>query len=207
MNKFRGKSRRKFNQKSFNIMCIAGAIFVIAGVCYFWYDSFYAPKSRAIDSLVREKEKIDIQLADINALRPQLESLRRETVELEAKLDSLKNIFPDQREVPRLIRELTTVNRMTNVTTTRFTPKPDVVQEYHVENRYDVSVAGDYHDLGALFSHLANFQLIVNLTHVTITANPGFGGGGGSGGRGAQAVERQPSILSTFELTTFSSKR
>jgi Tfp pilus assembly protein PilO len=124
---------------------------------------------------------------------------------MNAKLDSLKNIFPDQKEVPRLIREITAVNRRSGVITTRFTPMPDVVQEYYVENKYNVSMLGDYHNLGVLFSYLANFQLIVNLTNMSISANPAYAGGAGKA-EGPYA-DKPPSVLAMFELTTFSSRK
>ena len=105
---------------------------------------------------------------------------------------------------------MTMVNRRSSVTVTRFMPKPDVVREYYVENKYDVAMNGDFHNIGALFSYMANFQLIINLSNMLITANPSYGSDirrGGSGSGGAMSVERQPSVNVTFEMTTFSSKK
>jgi type IV pilus assembly protein PilO len=203
------KLKLKINFKDPKVQQVLIAVVIIAGSAYAWYDQFYTPISASIAELSSQKEKLEAELLRINALKPQLERLRQEAIALEAKLDSLKNIFPDSKEVPRLIRDLTAANRRSNVVTTRFTPKPDVVQEYYIENKYDVSVAGNYHNLGALFSHLANFQLIVNLTNVAITANPAYasGGGGSGSGNNALAAEAPPSVLATFELTTFSSRR
>jgi len=175
---------------------------VILGLSYLWFDSFYSPKMEEIKTLTEKKEKVEAELLKINSLKPQLERLRQESIIMAARLDSLKNIFPDQKEVPRLIREITAVNRRSGVITTRFTPMPDVEKEYYVENKYNVSMLGDYHNLGAFFSYLANFQLIVNLDNVTISANPGYGN---------KSVgpyeERPPSVLAAFELTTFSSRK
>jgi Tfp pilus assembly protein PilO len=176
---------------------------VILFVSYLWFDSFYVPKMEEIKALTEKKEKVEAELLKINALKPQLERLRQEAVVMAAKLDSLKNIFPDRKEVPRLIREITAVNRRSGVITTRFTPMPDVEKEYYVENKYNVSMLGDYHNLGALFSYFANFQLIVNVDNLSISANPGYGGGKGAG----PYEERQPSVLAAFELTTFSSRK
>jgi len=177
-------------------------IAVILGVGYLWFDSIYMPKMEEIRELTEKKEKVEAELLKINALKPQLEKLRQEAVIMTAKLDSLKNIFPDRKEVPRLIREITAVNRRSGVITTRFTPMPDVEKEYYVENKYNVSMLGDYHNLGALFGYLANFQLIVNLDNVTISANPGYGNK-----IAGPYEDRQPSVLTAFELTTFSSRK
>jgi len=196
------KSKRGIDLKDPNVRNVLVCVALTLFLCYLWYDSVYSPRMEEITALTEEKERLEAELLKINALKPQLERLRQESVVLAAKLDSLKNIFPDRKEVPRLIREITAVNRRSGVITTRFTPMPDVVQEYYVENKYNVSMLGDYHNLGALFSYLANFQLIVNLTNVSMSANPGYG----SNNAGVYA-DRQPSVSATFELTTFSSRR
>jgi type IV pilus assembly protein PilO len=195
------KGKLKLDLKDPNVRNVLVAIGVILTVSYLWYDSVYRPKVEEIAELTEKKDKVEAELLKINALKPQLERLRQESVALNATLDSLKNIFPDQKEVPRLIREITAVNRRSGVTTTRFTPMPDVVQEYYVENKYNVEMRGDYHNLGALFSYLANFQLIVNLTNMKISAS-----GAGAKAEGPYA-DKPPSVLAAFELTTFSSKR
>jgi type IV pilus assembly protein PilO len=195
------KGKSKFDLKDPNVRNVTVAVAVILFSGYLWYDSFYRPKMEEITELTEKKDRVEAELLKINALKPQLDRLRQESVALNAKLDSLKNIFPDQKEVPRLIREITAVNRRSGVSTTRFTPMPDVVQEYYVENKYNVEMRGDYHNLGALFSYLANFQLIVNLTNMKISAS-----GAGAKQEGPYA-DKPPSVQAVFELTTFSSKK
>ena len=201
--KTKTKAKFKFDIKDpkvRNILIVAG---IAALLGYLWYDYSFEPLSENIALLDEEKEKKESELRTINALKPQLDRLRKETVLANEKLDSLKNIFPDQKEVPRLIREITAVNRKSSVITTRFVPMPDVVKEYYVENRYNVAVSGDFHNLGEFFSYLANFQLIINLGGVTINSNPGYKRPDPE----APVREETPSILATFELTTFSSRR
>ena len=196
-------TKKKSSINDPNVLCLIISVFVIAVAGYMWHSTAYAPLMESINHLTAEKEQRETELMRINALKPQLDRLRAENTKLEAKLDSLKNIFPDQKEVPRLIRDMTAVNRRSNIVVTRFTPKDDVVKEYYVENKYDVSVTGSYHNLGELFSFLANFQLIVNLTDVSINANSAAA----NVGTGTEAVTTPPSVTASFELTTFSSRR
>jgi len=198
----KGKGTSKLDLKNRNLMYAVGGLFVLAVLVYMWVEQVYSPTSASIAELSEKKEKLEEELVRINTLKPQLEKLRQEAAKLNAQLDSLRNMFPDEKEIPKLIRQITTVNRKSDIMTTRFTPKPDVVQEYYIENKYDVSIIGDYHNIGAFFSHLANFQLIINLSGVTITANSGY-----VKGNPDENIERVPSALATFEMTTFSSRR
>jgi type IV pilus assembly protein PilO len=175
-------------------------LLIIAGV-YYWYSEIYTPiQTERLQLKTQLKEKQDT-LRVIQALKPQLSLLQRELKESQHKLDSLKSIFPDQKEIPKLLREITAVARASGISTTKFNPLPDVVKEYYIENRYAITVEGGYHALANFYAFLANFTLIINLSNMNINSNPSLGN-----------EENAPGANSTtsvamFEMTTFSSKR
>jgi type IV pilus assembly protein PilO len=158
------------------------------------------------DEKLKLQEQVEAKqdtLRVIQALKPQLEQLRQELVASQHKLDSLKSIFPDQKEIPKLIREITSVARASGITTTKFNPMPDVVREYYVENKYNLSIDGGYHELANFFAFLANFTLIINLSDVQITGLKGY--------KPSEQIDPENvqilSIKATFNMTTFSSKK
>jgi len=103
-----------------------------------------------------------------------------------------------------LLRELTSVARASGITTTKFNPMPDIEKEYYVENHYNMAVSGGYHELADFFAFLANFTLIINLTSMNIAANPELS----SDMQHDSTVETgSETIVSQFEMTTFSSKK
>lgn len=188
------------NPKVRNPLIVLIVTVVIAAL---WQQYFYTP---AMDTLVslqkKQKEKQDT-LRTILALKPQLNVLKEQHLKSQIKLDSLKSIFPDHKEIPKLLREINAVARASGITTTRFNPLPDIEREYYVENRYNVTIEGGYHELAEFFAFLANFALIVNLTSVNIVA---------SSINSTQQQNEQMEIsgitvVSSFELTTFSSKK
>jgi type IV pilus assembly protein PilO len=144
------------------------------------------------------------ELNSILALKPQLARLEQEIALAQHRLDSLKSIFPDQKEVPKLIREITGVARASGIYTTRFNPLPDIEKEYYIENRYDLSVEGGYHDLARFYGFLANMPLIINLSNVVIKTNPGIE-------ESKKLSEEHGNTVTTtvtsFRMTTFSSKK
>jgi len=201
--KAKAKAKFKLNIKDPKVRNPLIVVFLAGFFGFLWYDYDFGPLKENVTELNETRDSKESELRTINALKPQLDRLRKETLLATAKLDSLKNIFPDQKEVPRLIREITSVNKKSNIVTTRFLPLEDAPKEYYVENRYNVAIAGDYHNLGEFFSYLANFQLIINLSNVTISENPAYTRANPE----APVREDTPSILATFELTTFSSRR
>jgi len=176
---------------------------IVAGGIYYWADTVFKPVKQEQQKLQTQLKAKQDTLRLIQALRPQLDQLRIELAAAQAHLDSLKSIFPDQKEIPKLIREITSVAHASGIRTTRFNPLPDVEREYYVENRYSISVEGGYHDLAEFFAFLANFTLIINLSTVSISTHPEYA----KAEEGEMLSVKKPTIASMFEMTTFSSKK
>jgi len=184
---------------------IPGLIILIGIVgVVIWYNQYYTATNLAIVELEKNYNAKQDTLRTIQALKPQLTLLREELNIAQFRLDSLKSIFPDQKEIPKLLREITSVARASGITTTKFNPMPDVEKEYYNENHYNIAVSGGYHQLAEFFAFLANFTLIVNLSNMYISTNPDFVNSL------QQIGDRDIStatVVSQFEMTTFSSKK
>jgi type IV pilus assembly protein PilO len=179
------------------------AVVGIAGIVG-WVHFIYTEKNLAHIKVKADLAAKEKELNSILALKPQLNHIEQEIFAAQHKLDSLKSIFPDRKEIPKLLREITGVARASGISTTRFNPRPDVEREYYIENHYDLGVTGGFHDLGRFYSFLANMPLIVNLTKVSIRTNGGLE-------ESKRLSEEHGSPISTvaasFTMTTFSSKK
>jgi type IV pilus assembly protein PilO len=169
-----------------------------------WYNQYYTVTNQAIAELEKKYNAEQDTLRTIQALKPQLNLLRDELQIAQFRLDSLKSIFPDQKEIPKLLREITSVARASGITTTKFNPMPDIEKEYYNENHYNIAVSGGYHQLAEFFAFLANFTLIVNLSNMYISANPDFTN---SLQQSGDSDIGNATVVSQFEMTTFSSKK
>jgi type IV pilus assembly protein PilO len=178
-------------------------ILITGGGIYYWYSEMFTPLSAERLSLSQQLVAKQDTLRIIQALKPQLSLLRIELQAAQHRLDSLKSIFPDQKEIPKLLRELTSVAHASGINTTKFNPMSDVEREYFIENHYALSVDGGYHQLAEFFAFLANFTLIINLSSVSISANPEAA----AAINGEQNGEPLSTVVAMFELTTFSSKK
>jgi type IV pilus assembly protein PilO len=173
-------------------------------LCFLWFQFVYAGINDEKTKLENDLKKKQTELNNILILKPQLKTLEKDIAAAGVRLDSLKSMFPDQKEIPNLIREITAKARGSNINTTRFNPLPDIQREYYVENRYDLAVTGGYHELAQFFSALANTQLIINLSNVSIHTNPSFAQSKKDAEEHGTPIN---SITASFQMTTFSSKK
>lgn len=195
---------KSFSLKNSKLKIPLIAAVIIAGGAFLWHQQIYTPLETKVKKLKLTRDKKNDTLRTIMALKPQLNTLKAELILAQNTLDSLKSMFPDQKEIPKLIREITGVARASGITATSFNPLKDVEKEYYIENRYNISVAGQYHSLAEFFAFLANFKLIINLTSVTINSNPELN----NLKKIASGIETDlKTIVSSFQMTTFSSKK
>ncbi len=197
-------SIKKINYRDRKVQAGLVILLVGAGLVYGWYNYMYAPAQQEYEALNSEVEEKEKKLHILVAMKPQLEKIKAEIVAKSILLDSLKSIFPDQKEVPKLIHEITRLSQASEVQTTKFNPLDDVQREYYVENRYQLSMWGGYHDFAAFLSRLANLRLIINLSEVKLLTHPTLQQVLQES-EGAQTPSQ--TIEASFVLTTFSSRR
>lgn len=198
------KGFKKIDIHNPKVQMILVMILVGVGGSLLWYQYIIVDKRNHVAQLRDRYNQKQNELNKIFALKPKQVRLQDQVNHMNVSLDSLRRQFPDQKEIPRLITDITHVAKKANVMTLRFNPLPDSVREYHVENNYSLSVIGGYHELAVFFSHLANFELIINLSNVVIKMNPAI----------TEAIknfeehgETIHTVIATFNLTTFSSKK
>lgn len=161
----------KLNFKDQKIQIMIFIIILGLGGSLAWYYMVYAVKQVTLSNLQSTEQTKQNELNSILAMKPQLNKLREDIARANARLDSLKSIFPDHKEIPRLIQDITKVAVAAGIETKKFSPLPDVEREYYIENRYDIAIVGGYHQVATFFSYLANMQLLVNLSDVNITVS------------------------------------
>lgn len=183
-----------------------GAIIILSTIIlgFLWYQNIIIAKTEQRDDLKVDYQKKQDKLNRIYAMRPHLQELRENVAMLNTKLDSLRSIFPDQKEVPALVKDIVRVAHKAGITTSKYTPKEPIVKEHYIENIDSVRVAGGYHELARFFNHLASFEMIINLSDMHIKTNPRI-----------QSYitdykeygEEIKSLEASFNMTTFSSRK
>jgi type IV pilus assembly protein PilO len=143
-----------------------------AGV--FWY--FYAqPAQASIDSRQAELAKLR---ADINqglATARRLPEFRRELAGLEAQLERLRPVLPEERDVADLLRRVQAMATQSNLTILGFQPRAVTTRETHAEWPIGLQLEGTYHDLGGFLERVSKFPRIINISGISIRAREGAG--------------------------------
>jgi type IV pilus assembly protein PilO len=150
-----------------------GAFVVVAGAAVFGFWNFYVTEMQA-DIDIRQSRLTTLQ-GDIGrgvATARRLPEFQAQVTDLEKRLESLKAVLPEEKDVAEILRRVQGLATQSNLSIQRFTPQPQKQQALYAELPYKLQAEGTYHDLGRFFDRISKFHRIINVSEISIKARP-----------------------------------
>jgi type IV pilus assembly protein PilO len=151
---------------------IGAFVLVCAGAVFGFY-YYYVAEVQA-DVAIRQTRLVNLR-ADVTkgmATAKRLPEFESQVTQLEQKLDSLRAVLPEEKDVADILRRIQGLATQSNLTIQRFTPQPMVQQAIYAEVPFKLKAEGTYHELGAFFDRISKFPRIINIADISIKANP-----------------------------------
>ena len=152
--------------KSKKILLLVVILVVLAGA-YIYF--LYMPEKRELDTLNTKYNALAIQLQESKNIHHNLEKFEAEVNELNTKLAEVRTQLPDEKEIPELLKTVSTLGKESNLEFTLFRPKPEEPQQFYANVPIDLAVIGHYHDLGVFFDKVSKLPRIINVVDFNIT--------------------------------------
>ncbi len=140
---------------------------IIFGI--FWFGWYSGMK----DDINRKRAELDNLEKEVNvALRKQKElaMLKKENSDLEAKLERLKKVLPEKREISKILKDVQKLASDVHLNVLSFVPKASIDKGLVAEWPIQIEVIGNYHNLGYFFDKLGKFTRIFNVEKIEVTA-------------------------------------
>jgi type IV pilus assembly protein PilO len=142
----------------------------LAGAGAFW--NFYARDAQAdIDARRVQLGKVRSEIDRGLATAKRLPEFRREVGQLEAQLDRLRAVLPEEQDVAELLRRVQAMATQSNLAIKGFTPHTVARKQMHAEWPIGLKLEGTYHDLGAFLERVSKFPRIINVGEIKISAH------------------------------------
>jgi type IV pilus assembly protein PilO len=141
------------------------AVFVVlslagAGAFYYFYEMPAQERLAARgEELTTARNRINKGLTTAR----QLPEFRKEVAELQARLESLKPILPEEKDAADLLRRVNTLAVQSNLTIRGFRPQAIATRTLHAEWPIALELEGSYHNLGAFLDRVSKFPRIINV--------------------------------------------
>jgi type IV pilus assembly protein PilO len=160
---------------------------LLIGLLFWW--QYLSPAMEEEKQKTARLESLQREIRALEVTANKLAEFQREVALLEAKLETLKRILPPEKETPDLMRKVQSLASQSSLLIKTFTPGQTVNKEFYQEWPINMSVEGNYHNLGIFFDRVGRLSRLVNIGNIKISS------------RGEQTVSN--TITASCVATTF----
>jgi len=148
-----------------------GAFAGLAGIALAGFYSFYVvPVDAEIAARRDRRDTIRGEVLKAQETASRLPEFEAEVASLETRLDDLKAVLPEQKDVAELLRRIQTLAQQSDLTIKGFRPQPIATRELHAEWPIQLELEGTYHRLGEFFDEISKFSRIITISALNIRA-------------------------------------
>ena len=129
-----------------------------------------------------QREQLKVRQAELSAIQARiatgletarkLPEFRAQVGDLESRLESLKAILPDEKDVADLLRRIQTMASQSNLTIRTFRPQAMAQKELHAEWPIGLELDGTYHAVGQFLDKVSKFPRIINVGSIAMISSP-----------------------------------
>lgn len=164
---FRGLNGRHPGQWPLIPRALCGVGVFLAAIAVGWY--FYW-NGQWEELALGEQEEVTLKQAYKGKVQQaiNLDGLRKQKVQVGEYVASLEKQLPSKAEMDALLSDINQAGLGRGLQFELFKPGQVVVKDYYAELPIDIKVTGNYHDVGAFTSDIANLPRIVTLNNMNL---------------------------------------
>lgn len=149
-------------------------IIIMASVCVLLFATIFTclllPQYKNKKAVAAELASVQLELKKLNDIRNNMDKARREHAELRNKLQQVLTQMPEHKDVPNLLRQVSTLSHETGAKITYFEPKGIQAKEFYSELPFELRYKGGYHNMGYFFDGIRRLERIVHVTSFSLEA-------------------------------------
>ena len=146
-------------------MLLLLAVVIGAGWYFYWNG-----KNEELDAAKAQESKLKEEFKAKKQKAVNLPELKKQLAQVGQYVSTLEKQLPSKAEMDALLTDINQAGLGRGLQFDLFRPSTVNVKEYYAEQPIAVRVTGNYHDLGAFASDIANLGRIVTLNDISITA-------------------------------------
>lgn len=148
------------------IIVLAIAIALLSCFIYF----LAKPQWETREQLQKEYSNLRNELDKVKAIKDDLEKHRREYRQMQEKLQDILKQLPETRDIPNLLRNITSVGEQTRLKIKYFEPKGIKHKDFYSELPFEIKFRGPFHATASFFDDVRRMDRLVNVTGFVLEA-------------------------------------
>jgi len=148
------------------ILILVAILCVLGG---FYLKTFILPEREELSGLQSQLDKSLKELNESRAITRDLETYKGQVKHLEADLKSALTQLPNEKEIPEILKNISTLGKESQLEFALFRPKPEEPQQFYAKVPIELTMVGSYHNTGTFFDRVSKLSRIINVVDFNMT--------------------------------------
>jgi type IV pilus assembly protein PilO len=154
-------------------------ILLITGFLYLYL--FFMPGREELSALRYEFGKLSKELNESKTITKDLQKYKEQVEKLNTDLLSALTQLPNEKEIPEILKNISSLGRASSLEFTLFRPKPEEPQQFYAKVPIELVMLGSYHNTGMFFDKISKLPRIINVVDFNIIREKEVKGRGENG--------------------------
>ncbi len=130
--------------------------------------AYYIPQQNEIEVLKGELNTLARELNEGKAIAKDLDKFKKQVEQLNIELTNALTQLPNEKEIPEILRNITSLGKESQLEFTLFKPKPEEPQQFYARVPIELVVLGSYHNTGIFFDKVGKLPRIINVVNFSM---------------------------------------
>jgi len=141
-------------------------LIVIAGLYLY---VFFLPGRNELNTTRIELSRLTKELNESKAITRELQKFKEQIAKLNEELKTALTQLPNEKEIPEILKNISSLGKESNLEFTLFRPKPEEPQQFYAKVPIELVVLGNYHSIGLFFDKVSKLPRIINVVDFNMT--------------------------------------
>ena len=142
------------------VLILVVILCAIAGL-YLYF--FFMPGRDELNVAQRELSKLESELSNSKAIARDLQKFKEQVEKLNEELKNALTQLPNEKEIPEILKTISSLGKESNLEFTLFRPKPEQAQQFYAKVPIELVALGNYHNIGIFFDRVSKLPRIINV--------------------------------------------
>lgn len=142
-------------------------VLVVVGLLVYF---IAVPQWETRDKLVKENDQVQKDLNVLREVKKNIEKHRKEYAQMQELLQDVLVKLPETKDIPNLLRNVTTVSEETRLKIKYFEPKELKNKDFYSELPFEIKFSGPFHTVAYFFDGIRKMERVINITNFNLEA-------------------------------------
>lgn len=148
------------------VMILVAMLCIIAALYLYL---FFMPQREELNFAKGELSKLTKELNESRAITRDLEKFKGQVEKLNEELKNALTQLPNEKEIPEILKNISSLGKESNLEFTLFRPKPEEPQQFYAKVPIELVALGSYHNIGIFFDKVSKLPRIINVVDFNMT--------------------------------------